>query len=56
MGPIEVLWNRDGVPFQGVDKEIPVKTVPSRRTTYASGKNHGALSDNYLDELTIVSC
>ena len=38
MGPVKVLWDGNGVP-QGVDRQTPVKTVPSRRTTYAGGKN-----------------
>ena len=40
MGPVEVLWDGDGVPPPpGVDRQTLVKTVPSRRTTYALGKN-----------------
>ena len=38
MEPVEVLWGGDGVP-PGVDRQATVKTVPSRRTTYAGGKN-----------------
>ena len=37
MGPVEVLWHGDGVPPRC--GQTPVKTVPSRRTTYAGGNN-----------------
>ena len=58
MGPVEVLWDGDGVPPEwtwdqwkyyvmkmeyplppGVIRQMPVKTVPSRITTYADGKD-----------------
>ena len=35
MGPVEVLWDEDGVPSPHVNRETPVKTVPSRHTTRA---------------------
>ena len=38
MEPVEVLWDGDEVPLS-VDRHTPVKTVPSRRTTYVGGKN-----------------
>ena len=43
MGPVEVLWDGDGVtpPPPGVNRQTPVKTVPSRRTTYAGGNKTG---------------
>ena len=37
MGPVEVLWDGQGVPHPRVDRHIPVKTVPSRRITHACG-------------------
>ena len=40
MGPVEALWDGYGVtPPPPMDRQTPVKTVPSRRTTYAGGKN-----------------
>ena len=36
MGPVEVLWDGDEIP-PPVNRQTPVKTVPSRRTTYAGG-------------------
>ena len=40
MGLVEVLWDGNGVtPLYPVDRQTPVKTVPSRRTTYAGGKH-----------------
>ena len=39
MGPVEVLWDGDGVPPQGVDRHTSVKTVPPSRTTYAGGNS-----------------
>ena len=41
MGP-EVLWDGDGVnppPPPSTDRQKRVKTLPSRRTTYAGGKS-----------------
>ena len=37
MGPVEELWDGDGVP---PCEQTPVKTVPSRHTTYTGGKNY----------------
>ena len=40
MGPVEVLWDEDGIPLLWTDRrQTPVKTLPSRRTTYANGNN-----------------
>ena len=47
---MEVLWDRDGV-LSIVNRQTPVKAVPSRRTTYAGGKNVDisvTSSDTYL--------
>ena len=52
MGPVEVLWEGNGVP-PAVDRDTPVKTVPSRRSTYAGGKydSHGGLKNILLRRL-----
>ena len=38
MGPVEVLWEGDWVPL--VDRQTPVKTVPSSCTTSVGGNNN----------------
>ena len=38
MGPREVLGDGDGYP-SSVNRQMPVKTVPSRHTTYSGGNN-----------------
>ena len=37
MGRVEVLWDGDGVPALGMDRQAPVKKVLSCCTTYAGG-------------------
>ena len=39
MGPVEVLEMEMGYPFLSVNRQKPVKIIPSRRTTYAGGNN-----------------
>ena len=39
MGTVAVLWDGDGIHPPGVDRQTPVKTVPSRRTTYVNSNN-----------------
>ena len=51
MGPVEVLWDGDGVP-PGCE-QMPVKTVPSRRTMYA-GSNDVAYSVVEQDSLPLT--
>ena len=46
MGPVvgNIIGCRWGTPFpQGVDRQMPVKTVPSHRTTFTSGNRTAAL-------------
>ena len=49
---MEVLWDGDGVPpSPHVNRQTPVKTVPSRRTTFVGGNDNFSL--RYVDNFNI---